>query len=1250
MTKAFISGLESHLVTHSDVLDDSGWSGLQFDLAPDVEFAYISPLAQNDAATPGAPSAETQASAVQPPAPSNSSNATMVAVAATASDLLPATSSGSDVQSVPQAATAAAQTAAAASVPASATPLDRDVQFVTAAAAAPAQTSTPDTVIVTLSEDACQGDAQFTISIDGQQVGGVQTVTASNAFGQSQAFSFSGDFGTGEPVVAIDFLNAVVGATAAAQRSLYLQNIEFDATNYTIPTPFHHDETQSFALTAAGTAVQAGTTSQPSGAATAGGADTLVLYLAEDAYQGNAQFVVSVNGTQLAGPQQVTALYNSGDSEAFTFTGNFGSNPQIDVSFINDAAGADGDRNLFLNSVVYDGQTYQTGTVFYQDWTRLITLDGATATVGDPSNYTPPATGAGSGSGSSGSGSSGTGGSGSVGSLPTVIATPMMAAPTAAGDVVGFQLQNTGTAPLAAREITFGETFASGLVPAGSQLIATINGQQVAVQMDVKTYNPDGSVRMAVLTLEQPQIAAGATLDGMFSLAPAGTQSGTPINIAALTAPGAYKFTVALVMHNADGTTTNYNFDAATLLAQALANGTNSVWLQGSQVTQVRVDTPVTGSMHLTFDISLYADGNICTDVGFDNDLAMQASGGAVTYDATVTQNGQTIFQQSDINQDQYNDWDQQFWNNGAPSVNVVQDATALEQAGAVQNYDTSTGVASSLVATEASNMATGTTYGVLGSGNVTLYMPTTGGRPDVGAEPQWNVVWLLTGNQTAAQYALAQANVAGSVPWNFADPTAGSGNYITVLEDPTLWDDARGGTPNGGGSTGLTQPVDPNSAWTPDTSHQPDLSYFAYLQTGDRTYLDQLNAQASFDELATWPDQRDNAQGLVVNGQQERAMAWCLREVVEAANANPVGSPMKAYFTQMAENNIQYMLNFAQNSGEGQLAGWMPGIYGSTTGTYMAPWQQDFLASTVALAAEMGIPGAKQVLQWETNFLAGRFLNGANGFNPFDGANYTLLMGNAAGTPYTTWAQAGAANEAAGLSGNGTWSASNVAYLQGAEVSLADIITVTGSTEAIQAYGWLQANAQGATIAASQDDPTFSIVPRLADGNELTSNHVVISNDNTATTLSGSNSDQLLYETGSGNVTVQGGAGINMLFAGSGNDTLIGGPGQDYMFGGSGSDTFEGGAGSNFMQAGSGSDIFVLSEADVAGDIIAGFKPGVDHLQIAGAASGSSAAQGFLAGAVADASGNAMLHLSANHTVTLQGIGVSQLNMSIFG
>src|SRR5262249_36640568 len=152
-------------------------------------------------------------------------------------------------------------------------------------------------------------------------------------------------------------------------------------------------------------------------------------------------------------------------------------------------------------------------------------------------------------------------------------------------------------------------------------------------------------------------------------------------------------------------------------------------------------------------------------------------------------------------------------------------------------------------IASEATAMAAPGWGAVLAANGVTQYMPAAGGRGDIGPTTQANTIWLMTQNETAAKYALGQADAAGSGPWHFFDPTTNL--YTSLLQYPKLWTDPRATDPSNG-SVGLTQQVPTSSAagWSADPAHQPDLSYDAYLMTGDRYYLDQLNAQANFDIL----------------------------------------------------------------------------------------------------------------------------------------------------------------------------------------------------------------------------------------------------------------------------------------------------------------------------------------------------------------------------------------------------------------
>jgi serralysin len=90
-----------------------------------------------------------------------------------------------------------------------------------------------NTLALSVSEDAWTGDAQFTVAVDGRQIGGIQTATASHAAGQSQEYDIKGTFGAGQHTATVTFLNDAWGGTAATDRNLYVTGAKIDGS--TVP-------------------------------------------------------------------------------------------------------------------------------------------------------------------------------------------------------------------------------------------------------------------------------------------------------------------------------------------------------------------------------------------------------------------------------------------------------------------------------------------------------------------------------------------------------------------------------------------------------------------------------------------------------------------------------------------------------------------------------------------------------------------------------------------------------------------------------------------------------------------------------------------------------------------------------------------------------------------------------------------------------------------------------------------------------
>ena len=124
------------------------------------------------------------------------------------------------------------------------------------------------------------------------------------------------------------------------------------------------------------------------------GADTLVLTLSEDAYQGDARFQLTVDGKAVGPAQSVTALHGKGQGEAFTFKGDWSGAHRFGVTFTNDAWGGSAatDRNLYVDKVVLDGTQVEGAAALYKNGTVWFgtgsaggaAQDGTPVTASDP--------------------------------------------------------------------------------------------------------------------------------------------------------------------------------------------------------------------------------------------------------------------------------------------------------------------------------------------------------------------------------------------------------------------------------------------------------------------------------------------------------------------------------------------------------------------------------------------------------------------------------------------------------------------------------------------------------------------------------------------------------------------------------------------------------------------------------------------------------------------------------------------------
>ncbi|MCA1437694.1 family 16 glycosylhydrolase [Bradyrhizobium sp. BRP20] len=268
----------------------------------------------------------------------------------------------------------------------------------------------PDRLVFKISEDAYLGDALYTISVDGNQVGGTLTAHASHVAGQSDTIAVHGDWGPGDHTVLVHFLNDRWDGTPNTDRNLYVDSVSFNGAN--LPqgaignvlgqTFSFHDaasaDTTTPVITPPPPTNSTGTPSQPqngSSLSIGAGPDQLIFKISEDAYLGDALYTISVDGNQIGGTLTAHASHAAGQSDTIAVHGDWGSGDHtVLVHFLNDRwdGTRDTDRNLYVDSVSFNGANLPQGAIGNALGQTFSFHDAASADTTTPVITPPPPT------------------------------------------------------------------------------------------------------------------------------------------------------------------------------------------------------------------------------------------------------------------------------------------------------------------------------------------------------------------------------------------------------------------------------------------------------------------------------------------------------------------------------------------------------------------------------------------------------------------------------------------------------------------------------------------------------------------------------------------------------------------------------------------------------------------------------------------------------------------------------------------
>jgi hypothetical protein len=211
----------------------------------------------------------------------------------------------------------------------------------------------PDTLVLEVSGEAYQGSPEFVVRVNGQQIGGTFTATATHG-SDSNTLTLRGDFGDRADVT-VAFVNDLWGGTASTDRNLHIEAATFNGVAIA-DAPQIIWGNYEVAFTGTSGPPDDGS-NDDSDISFGSGPDTLVLDVSSESYQGDAQLTVHVNGQQVGGTFTATMAHGAG-SNTLTLRGDWGADPEIRVAFVNDLweGTAATDRNLHIDGASYNGE------------------------------------------------------------------------------------------------------------------------------------------------------------------------------------------------------------------------------------------------------------------------------------------------------------------------------------------------------------------------------------------------------------------------------------------------------------------------------------------------------------------------------------------------------------------------------------------------------------------------------------------------------------------------------------------------------------------------------------------------------------------------------------------------------------------------------------------------------------------------------------------------------------------------------
>ncbi|MDP1684479.1 hypothetical protein [Hydrogenophaga sp.] len=562
-----------------------------------------------------------------------------------------------------------------------------------------------------------------------------------------------------------------------------------------------------------------------------------------------------------------------------------------------------------------------------------------------------------------------------VSSDATVIppSAPVAVAPfsCAAGAITCIAVTSTSSSNQVSVPVTFGQPFKSGDWQHATQsLVAKVDGINIPFQSDEISSHRDGSARFAVLSGQLTNMQPHQTrIVNLYTVNKTTSQPNVPSN-------PSWNLEVEAQVFDANGNA------SATLIAQPhaqliaqIANSTGrrlsgAVTSEYTVVTDFKDKSSGIRHPHLSarFHIRLVDAGNrIRTDVVMENTRTWTDNPGNISYSMIIKSAGVPIHTQPRFTHYHHARWHKVVWTGSSiePQSIVRHHMPYFLSTKITWNYDLNVKLDQATLQDTANDLAQADTS-PMGAAMLNTYMPSTGGRGEIGVLPRWTALYLMSQDERAYRSMMAIADASASVPIHYRDEVTKL--PLDVVTHPNVA--VRFGT----SSPKIPQSTD-TTKWTPDTAHQGSYAYIPYIITGDNFYLDQMHYWTAWNIAGVNPEYREWSKGLI-HENELRAQAWVMRSIAEATWATPDSHTMKAYFATRLVNNLAYYKTAFPNNASQSPLGMI-----SWSNEQASVWQNDYFSMVLSLLAENNEPDAAFNLAWFTKFTVGRFLNESNGF-----------------------------------------------------------------------------------------------------------------------------------------------------------------------------------------------------------------------------------------------------------------------------